>query len=133
MAGYTYLDSSAIVKLVVTEAETAALENYLAGCDGLTTSWLSTTEVSRAAARTNRRKVISHAEDVLDSFVLLDVTRAVLAAASRLKPAELRTGDAIHLATALSLDLPDLEFVAYDDRLVNAARSAGLVVRQPRG
>jgi predicted nucleic acid-binding protein len=132
MTGYAYLDSSAIVKLVVAEAETPALENYLAACAGIATSRLAATEVCRAAARTNRRKVLSQAEDVLESFVLVDVTRAVLAVASRLKPVELRTGDAIHLVTALSLDLPDLEFVAYDDRLVTAARSAGLVVKQPR-
>jgi len=39
--------------------------------------------------------------------------------------------DAIHLATAPSLGIPELPVVSYDDRLVEAARSEGLTVKQP--
>lgn len=128
---FAYLDASAIVKLVVEEPETAALERDLATREGLLTSRLSATEVLRAAARVSRRRVLQQAEEVLDSFVLLHVTAAILDRAARLRPADLRTLDAIHLATAVMLDVPGLEFIAYDARLVSAAEAHGLRVCQP--
>jgi hypothetical protein len=69
-------------------------------------------------------------DEVLDAFVLVDVTRDILLRAASAGPTELRTLDAIHLATALALDMP-IEFVTYDRRLAQAASSATLVVRQP--
>ena len=131
MPGYAYLDASAIVKLVVAEAETAALERDLVGRRALLTSRLSATEVLRAARRGAPRRVLQHAEDVLDSFVLMDITPAILKRASTLGPPDLRTLDAIHLATALSLGLADLDFVAYDGRLARAARAHGLGTAAP--
>ena len=67
----------------------------------------------------------------LDAVVLVAVTRSVLAHAGALQPFELTTLDAIHLATALGLDLPGLEFLTFDRRLGDAARASGLEVRQP--
>jgi len=127
---YAYLDASAVVKLVVAEKETAALENYVVSSRGLLTSRLCATEVLRAAARTTRR-VLQQAEQVLEAFVLVDVSAAVLDRAARLSPHTLRTLDAIHLATATGLDVAGLEFVCYDDRLAAAAKAAGLRLRQP--
>ena len=68
MPGYAYLDASAIVKLVVAEPETAALERDLADRIALLTSRLSATEVLRAARRQPHRRVLQQAEEVLDSF-----------------------------------------------------------------
>jgi hypothetical protein len=42
-----------------------------------------------------------------------------------------RALDALHIATAASLGLPDLDFVTYHDRQVDAARARGLRVVQP--
>jgi len=131
VAGYAYLDASAIVKLIVAEPETGALEQYVLERDGLVGSRLALTEVLRAIRRSGRRRTIETAEDVFESLVLVDVTRAVLARAATLPPHDLRTLDAIHLATALSLDLPALAVVSYDQRLAGAARLAGLAVDQP--
>ena len=131
MPGYAYLDASAIVKLVVVEPETSALEQLAAASDGLVTSRLSTTEVLRAVRRAGLRRAIQTAEDVFESLVLIDVTRAVLARAAAVPPLDLRSLDAIHLATAASLDLPGLTFVTYDVRLAGAAERAGLAVTQP--
>jgi predicted nucleic acid-binding protein len=131
MAGYAYLDASAIVKLVVAEAHTADVERDAATRTALLSSRLSATEVMRAARRQPQRRVLQQVEDVLESFVLLDVTAAILKHAARLAPTELRTLDAIHLATALGLGLDNLDFLTYDTRLATAARTHGLSVIGP--
>ena len=131
MPGYAYLDASAIVKLVVQEAETGALERDAATRDGLITSRLSAAEVMRAARRIPRRRLAQQVSDVLDSFVLVAITTPVLDASGTMSPGELRTLDAIHLATALSLEIPDLDFITYDDRLARAATAHELHVAQP--
>jgi len=131
-SAYAYLDASALAKLVVAEPETAALENDLAHRAGLLSSRLGAAELRRAAARARRSDVLEHVEAVLEAVVLVEVTPAILERAGRLAPAELRTLDAIHLATALTLSLTDLDFITYDQRLADAARDAGLRVRQPR-
>jgi hypothetical protein len=131
-APYAYLDASALAKLVVAEPETAALENDAAHRAGLLSSRLGAAELRRAAVRVARGDVLQHVEDVLDSVVLVEVSPAILDRAGRLAPAALRTLDAIHLATALTLPFADLDFITYDHRLAGAARDAGLRVHQPR-
>ena len=68
---------------------------------------------------------------VLDAMFLAELTPTIRAQAGRLEPTALRTLDAIHIATAASLSFPDLDFVTYDDRQVEAARARGLRVTQP--
>ena len=95
----TYLDSSAIVKLVVREAESTALRRYLRGRRPVVASALARVEVLRAvlalgdAARERAGVVLSRIE-------LVRINDRVLAMASKLSPADLRSLDAIHLATA---------------------------------
>lgn len=129
---YAYLDASALAKLVVAEPETAALENDAAHRAGLLSSRLGAAELRRAAARAGRRDVVQQVEDVLEAVALVEVSPAILERAGRLAPAALLTLDAIHLATALTLPFADLDFITYDRRLADAARDAGLRVRQPR-
>jgi hypothetical protein len=128
---YAYLDASAIVKLVVAEQETSALEHALLTEDRVLSSRISATEVVRAARRGAPRKVLQHAEEVLESFVLMDVTPAILDRAARLEPAGLRTLDAIHLASAASLQISRLDFITYDLQLARAAEALGLRSLQP--
>jgi hypothetical protein len=129
---YAYLDASALAKLVVVEPETAALENDSAHRAGMATSRLGAAELQRAAARAGDRRVIQQVEDVLEAVVLMEISPAILERAGRLAPAELRTLDAIHLATALTMPIVDLDFITYDQRLAEAARASGLRVHQPR-
>ena len=131
MPRYAYLDASALVKLAVHEPETSALEHAVLGCDGLFTSVVGAIELSRALGRTGQAAARDQADEVLEAMYLADLTPMVRAQASRLEPPALRTLDAIHIATAASLSLPDLDFVTYDDRQVQAARARGLRVRQP--
>jgi predicted nucleic acid-binding protein len=126
----TYLDSSAIVKLVLAEAETPALVRYLRRRQPLVSSALARTEVRRAAL-VNGERVLARADRILEGLEFVRVSDWVLRAAGTLPPMSIRSLDAIHLATALQLG-PDLgRVVAYDDRLLDAARANGLRTAQP--
>ncbi len=127
-----YLDSSALVKLVVREAESDALRAWLAAHPAAITSAVAVTEVRRAVGRLSPRRGLSdRARLVLDGVALLAVDHDILERAARLAPAELRTLDAIHIVSAISLRADLLAFVTYDDRQRAAARKAGLPLVQP--
>lgn len=126
-----YVDASAIVKLVVRESESDALRAYLNGAQ-LVTSEIALTEVPRAAhLRTGVTDVFDHAETVLRRFDLIALDEELHRAAARRLPRELRTLDAIHLVSALRLGERLRAVVAYDRRLAQAARDAGLAVDAP--
>jgi len=131
IAPYAYIDTSALVKLVVAEPETQALEQHLAQRAGLVCSALGATELMRACRRALSKKQLSRVEEVLDAVVLVNITPAILAAAAELSPRELRTLDAIHLATALSIDEAALDVITYDARLSQAAKAHGFNVVAP--
>jgi predicted nucleic acid-binding protein len=126
-----YLDTSALVKLVVAEAETDALLAWLTAADRAPVSCdLARTELLRAVRRVAPDRAVQ-ARMVLDSVTLLAVSTAMFEEAGRLDPTLLRSLDAIHLAAALALG-DDLEgLVTYDERLSDAAALNGLVVIAP--
>lgn len=126
-----YLDTSALVKLVVAETETAALRDWLVRRDRvLVASDLERTELQRAVRRAAPDRALQ-ARAVLDSLTLTSLTAPVFESAARIDPTGLRSLDAIHLAAALDLG-DDLEgLVTYDDRLADAARTNGVVVIAP--
>lgn len=133
MAGsLVYLDSSSLVKLVVHEDGTDALRALLETHPAAVSSALAVAEVRRAVARVSpRRSLADRARLVLDGVALLAVDLVVLEVAARLGPPALRTLDAIHVASALSLGDDLLAFVTHDDRQAEAARSARLPVVRP--
>jgi predicted nucleic acid-binding protein len=126
-----YIDSSAVLKLAVREPETAALEAHLAACEGVVSSRLAILECRRAVRRVPRTRALQTMDDVLEAIYLLDITPAILEAAAATDPPLLRSLDAIHLATALSLGDAQVEIITYDQRLADAARASGLTVVQP--
>ncbi len=127
-----YVDSSALVKLIVDEPETDALRLYLNSAGPLTSSILATVEVARAVARMAPDST-SEMAALLDALVVVAFDARIAARAAALDPASLRTLDAIHLATALELVDELTAFVTYDDRLSAAARDIGLPVVAPTG
>lgn len=131
MAGFAYLDSSAMAKLLLPERESRALEAAILEKDGLFSSGLSVAECGRALMRAGREPAGDAVDDVFGAFVLLAVTPTLLQDAGRLQPAVLRALDAIHVATALSVGDPAVEFITYDHRMADAARANGLTVVQP--
>ena len=126
-----YFDTSALVKLVVDEEHAKALRSWLLQEDPESVSSdLTRTELMRAVRRVAPDRLVA-ARRVLESVALLSLTAAVLDAAGRLEPLELRSLDAVHIAAALELG-DDLEgIVAYDARLVDAATANGIQVVRP--
>jgi uncharacterized protein len=125
-----YLDTSALVKLVVAEAETPALQMWLKAAGVPVSCDLARTELIRSVRRAAPDRVIQ-ARKVLDAVTLLEVTTAIFEEAGRLDPTLLRSLDAIHLAAALALG-DDLDgVVTYDERLAAAAELNGLAVVVP--
>lgn len=127
-----YLDTSAIVKLVVPEPETDALLGVLGQWPDRVSSALARVEVHRALWRAGAaRAVRARADAVLSGLVLLRIDDPVLSRAFSFRDPLLRSGDAIHLAAALSLgDDPDA-FITYDARLARAAEKQRLRVQHP--
>jgi predicted nucleic acid-binding protein len=127
----TYVDSSAIVKLAVSEPESAALRKALAREPTLATSALARTEVARALLPLGA-DAVRRGHEVLRRLQLLRVNDRVLVEAGRLEPPELRSVDAIHLATAKQLGTACKRVVTYDARMAQAARALGWRVSAPR-
>jgi uncharacterized protein len=134
MAGdLLYLDSSALVKLVLPEAESGALLESLAAWPVRITSELARIEVVRAARRTTSDPgAEQRAEEVLAGLYLLKIDSDVLSEAARLEPRTLRSLDAIHLASALSLGADLGPIVTYDSNMATAAEDYGLAVLAPQ-
>jgi uncharacterized protein len=127
-----YADSSALARLVVREAETPGLESFLRSHPLIVTSEIATVEVRRAARQVSgRAEVGRRAEQVLAAVNLLRLDAEILEEAARLDPPALRTLDAIHLATALSMKSELAGFLVYDEQLASAARKRGIRILAP--
>ncbi|WP_328328099.1 type II toxin-antitoxin system VapC family toxin [Kribbella sp. NBC_00382] len=127
-----YLDSAAIVKLVHAETETQALRDWLdeRADTGWTSSVLAEIESSRALAR-HAPEAVTRLHLVLDLIDLVELDASIRILAQTVKPAMVRSLDAIHLATALRIRSQLTSFVTYDKRLADAAQAAGLTVDIP--
>ena len=126
-----YTDSSALVKLVRDEPESAALRAFVDDAE-LISCELVLTEVPRAirraAARDTRLPVdllLDRAGETLDAIALLPLDRSLLVDAGALQEPALRALDAIHVAAAADVSPIDA-FLSYDERQAAAARLAGL-------
>jgi predicted nucleic acid-binding protein len=126
----TYLDSSAIVKLVVAEPESGELRRYLRRRKPYVSSALVRAEVARALLPFGSQGV-QGADAVLARIDLIRMSDTVLRAAGRLLPEDVRTLDAIHLATAQRLGGDLARLVTYDTRMQAAAKGLGIDVVAP--
>jgi predicted nucleic acid-binding protein len=122
----TYVDSSALVKLAVRKPESAALRRRRP----LITSALARTEVARALLPLGA-EAVRRGHHVLARMDLVRINDRVLDAAGMMLPVELRSLDAIHLATAQQLGADLAWIVTYDDRMAVAANQLGLTVTRP--
>jgi predicted nucleic acid-binding protein len=127
-----YFDTSALVKLVFDETESAALAEWLTLRADVpkVSSDLSTIELLRTCRRVDEGAV-EGAVLLLGGIDLLPIDRAIVEKAATLIPTELRSLDAIHLASALSVKTNLTALVAYDVRLCSAAAEAGIEVVSP--
>ena len=132
-----YVDSSALIKRAMAEAESETLEQVLErhveAADALVSSTLAWIEISRALrARLDGegQDVVTEAlDDALAGVAERAITPDVVSLARRIEPNVLRSLDAIHLATAVLLDVDAV--LTYDERLAMAARHNGLAVSAP--
>jgi len=127
-----YFDTSALVKLVFEEAESAALVEWLNVRVDVpkVTSDLSTIELLRTCRRVDERSV-DDANLLLEGIDHLPVDRSIVERAATLLPSELPSLDAIHLASALTVKVNLTALVAYDARLCSAAAEMGIEVVSP--
>ena len=126
----TYLDSSAIVKLAIQEPESAALRRFLRRRTQIASSALAQTEVARALL-VQGPEAVRRGRDLLLTVSLIRVNDRVLALAGELLPVELRSLEAIHLATARLLGDDLGRMVTYDERLAAGARGLKIRVARP--
>jgi predicted nucleic acid-binding protein len=125
-----YLDSSALVKLVVREPESAALRRFLRGHPQRVSCGLVRTEVPRAVRHLGPA-ALRRTRRLLRRVHLIRLDDALLDAAAGLDPRILRSLDAIHLAAAQLLS-PEIEaIVTYDQRMTTAAALLGFAVTAP--
>lgn len=138
-----YLDTSAAVKIIVTEPETDQLREWLRHHGGRST-YISTallrTELMRAVGfavaygTIDHRQAESHRTSVrrlIAGTRLVRLTDEILDRAGAVSPLLSRSLDALHLVTALALAGQLTAFVTYDHRLGDAASEAGLPVVSP--
>jgi predicted nucleic acid-binding protein len=126
-----YADASAFIKLFSPEPESDAVSAAIRSeWDGVVASEIFAIEVFRAARRIGG-PAVARAADLLRLVVLLPLTAEVRTEACRLSPPELRSLDAIHLATALSASERIGAVLTYDQRLATACTDAGLSVVAP--
>jgi predicted nucleic acid-binding protein len=124
-----YLDSSAFVKLVVSEPESSALREWLRRWPNRASASLLRVESIRAVAPTGSN-AIRTARWQMARLHLIDLNRAILDVAATL-PGLLRSLDAIHLAVAQSLGGDLGVVVTYDQRMAQAAGQMGMTVESP--
>lgn len=127
----TYLDSSALVKLAVEEPESGALRRYLKRRRPLVSSALARTEVLRALLLEGD-EALTRGRAVLASVELVRINDRILNAAAVLRPPEIRSLDAIHLATAQHLGTDLGRVVTYDERMLHAAKQLRIRTAAPR-
>jgi len=125
-----YLDTSAYVKLPLEEAGHEGLRSELSRWDGYVSSMLLGVEAIRACARYGP-DYAGDARAWLAGISLLPLDDAVLDVASSLPPSGVRTLDALHLATALTIQDEIGAFFTYDQRLGDAAADHGFAVVPP--
>lgn len=129
-----YLDTSALAKLIVQEAESADLRRWLAGADDRdhVTSAVGRVELMRTALRSGHTEIVANAQRILDEDLdILAITDEVIEAAETIGPDSLRSLDAIHLASAAQLADALTTVVAYDHRFIEGCRNLDFPIQSP--
>jgi uncharacterized protein len=126
-----YVDSSAFVKLIVAEPESEALRRAIARWPQRASSTLLRAETVRALRRSGNNARVPAARRLLRAVTMIRIDEPLLDRAADLEPGELRTLDAIHLASALELGQDLGVMISYDIRLSAAAEAYGLPVASP--
>jgi len=127
-----YLDSSALLRMLIDEPESESLALWLASRTDIpkVSSELARVELIRACRRIDE-EIVPGARRLLSGLDLAPVTSEVIEQATRAGDRTVRSLDAIHLASAMMLRSDLSAFVVYDRRLRKAAEAEGLAVSDP--
>jgi predicted nucleic acid-binding protein len=124
-----YIDSSAILKFIIKEAESEAVVSISRA--RFITSELSRVEVTRAILR-YEPSALKVAENILDNFNYVKIDSQTLVQAERLpERINLRALDAIHIAVASKMALKINSILTYDKQMAKAAKALGFEVLSP--
>ncbi|MFI5009593.1 MAG: type II toxin-antitoxin system VapC family toxin [Solirubrobacterales bacterium] len=132
-----YVDTSALLKLLVREAESAAIEHELLRWSELATSVITEVELPRAVARAREERasaVIDGSvvlQGVLASAAIIPLSEGIAAGARKVTPVHVGALDAIHIASALSLNKQLAGVATYDKRMQDALDLLGVRVIAP--
>ena len=136
-----YFDSSALVKLVVEESGTELVAQLWDGCDAALSSRLAYPEVRAALAAAGRNHDLSKGdlavalhtwEEYWAAVQPVELTPAVERHAGELASLHgLRGADAVHLASALAVDVEQLIMAVWDRRLHGGAAAENLSLAPP--
>ncbi|HEY7100330.1 MAG TPA: type II toxin-antitoxin system VapC family toxin [Mycobacteriales bacterium] len=126
-----YMDSSALVKLVIRETGSDDLRGFVGGRE-MVTSQISRVELIRAVAR-NQPDSVEAAVELLGELTLVAVSQVIASRAAWVPPPALRSLDALHVASASAMRDSLDAFVTYDHRMIDAGRIAGLRIASPGG
>jgi predicted nucleic acid-binding protein len=131
-ADVAYLDTSAVVKLLVRESESVALRRVLRQWPRRASSALLRVELLRVTKRAGQPRLTAQAHRQLGAIHLVRLDDSVLNRAADLDPPTLRSLDAIHLAAAFELGGDLGVIITYDDRMLQGAAALGLPATSPR-
>jgi len=124
-----YIDTSAAVKLLVTEDESGALITELSNpAHQLVSSDLLETELGRTAMRVGASA--GDVSTILAVFDLATPDRSTYRQAALFPYPLLRSFDALHIAAAIGLNADAI--ITYDKRMIDACHALGMGVLTPR-
>ena len=133
-----YFDSSALVKLLMSEDGSDLVDEVWNGCDAAISSRLAYPEVCAALAAAERSKLIGPGDcrDAVATWEMywgairpVELSADVASSAGTIaRDSSLRGADSVHLASALAAGLDDLIVAVWDRQLHAASVRAGLRV-----
>ena len=124
-----YLDSSAVLKLLIAEKESAALTDFIDFT--IKSSALTRVEVIRVLLKIAPERV-ADAKAILAGIDVTPVNSAVLNTAENFNPSiTLRSLDALHVATVLFLEKTVEGLITYDNQMITNAKELGIKTLSP--
>ncbi len=135
--GFLYLDTSALVKLLVREAESEAIEVELLRWSKLATSLVTNVELPRAVSRAREERPNSVVDGslvlrgILASTTTIRLDESIVGEAREVRPSSVGALDAIHVASALSLGDDLVAVATYDGRMQEALALVNVEVLAP--
>ncbi len=124
-----YIDSSALLKLLIVEKESAALTDFIDFT--IKSSVITRVEVIRTLHRIAPEK-IAEAQIILAGTDLIPVNPAILNVAENFTPSiTLKSLDALHVATVLFLNKSIEGVITYDRQMIKNAKELGIKVVSP--